>query len=110
MPLIFTSIMGWFSTALGTSLAYFGLETSKKVIILVAALAFMATITLGLWSGFESLLATVSASVPSELTVPFTWIVPSNFSTAVSAAISMRVARALYDYKVKATTMRVQGT
>jgi uncharacterized membrane protein YpjA len=110
MPLIFTSIMGWFSTALSTSLAYFGLETSKKVIILVAALAFMASITLGLWSAFESLLASVAASVPNELTVPFTWIVPSNFSAAISAAISMRVARALYDYKVKATTMRVQGT
>jgi hypothetical protein len=110
MPQFLVLFANWFKGLFAGVLGFFGLELTKKVAILTAALAFMATITLALWTAIETTIDSFYVSIPSEILAPITWLVPGNLPAAFAAAVSMRILRALYDYKIKATSLRVQGT
>jgi predicted benzoate:H+ symporter BenE len=107
---LFAPILGWFKGLFAGVLGFFGLELTKKVAILIAGLAFISSITLGLWAAFNGIVSTLAVVMPSEIVTASTWLVPDNLDEGFAAIVSIRVARFIYDYKVQATKLRIMGT
>lgn len=92
---MWASITLWFTTTFG-----------EKLVTRLAIVALFVTLTTGLVVAIDALAATIVVSTPSWLTVPLTWLYPTNADECLSVYVSARLLKWFYDKNVNALQYR----
>lgn len=88
-------------TLFGSLAGFFGQWLAKKTAMATAAVAVSVALTLALAATLKGLLIGFVAVLPSWMATGFDAIVPGNFPVVVSAVISAKVARFIYDWNME---------
>lgn len=89
----------WLSASVTAVFAFFGLQLSKKVLLVITSIAFFISLTVAFWSALKTALLAIAVVTPNEIIIASTWFIPDNFGLIISTYLSMILARALYDMK-----------
>jgi hypothetical protein len=97
-------LLGWLSSALGAMIGWFASFLTKRAAN-YAALAVATAAAYGvMWAALTAITNTLVGTMPDVLVAPFTWFVPTNFRSVVSAYISAQVTIAAYRWHKRVTT------
>ena len=87
-------------------LSFFVRIFTKKMAFVAFFVSASALFTSAFFSALESLVSTISLSVPDYFNVACQMIVPSNSTACISVMISARVLRFIYDWNIKILNMK----
>ena len=111
MPVPVLMGLPWLGAAIGallvTVFGYFAQLFTKRLIIIVAVVAGVATFTAALYVALDSLVGSVSVSAPAELSQAASMFLPGNLTACVTALLSAKIIRWVYDWNVRVLTMQV---
>lgn len=96
MPL-FASFLG---SIFGGLVAFFSKYLTKKLAIFSAVLVAIASLTFSFFLLVETIVSSVTVGFPSDL-ANIGFLIPSNYSSVMAAAISISVSRWVYDWNIK---------
>jgi hypothetical protein len=101
----------WLATFLGTIFtslvtAFAGYMT-KRLAIVLAVIAAIAALTTGFFIAIFALASGIATVAPPFVIVAWSLFVPTNLPVLVSAALTARVLRWVYDWNVKIIQYRL---
>jgi len=94
-------LANFFVSLAGSILGYFGQALTKKTLFATAAVAAFVSLTTAFVLVVKALLVGIVYVLPPWAASVAGLILPSNFSVCISALISARIARWIYDYHVQ---------
>lgn len=92
--------MPWLISLVGNLAAFFGLQLAKKTVLIGVVIAASVALTLAMGVAITNLLGSITAALPTDLASGAAFL-PSNTSACISAVISAKVARFIYDWNMK---------
>lgn len=99
----------WLATAIGaffsSLLAFFATYFTKRIAVLSAVIAVIASLTLGFIAAIEGLAASITYVQP-DLSGAFA-ILPSNFSSCVSVIVTAKILKWAYGWNVHLAQMKL---
>jgi len=104
-----TSFTTWLGGLFGASIAFFSLQTAKRVAIIVAVIAFMIASALALADAFLSIINSLTVVIPNEIIVASTWVFPDTTANFIGAMITLRVARFLFDFFISTSKLTTRS-
>ena len=105
-PLI-AGLASFIGTAFTAMVAFFAAYITKKVAMAAAAIIMIVAVTTALWAVLAALVAGISVAMPTEINLAMSWIVPGNIKECLSAYMTARLARFVYDIKTQGIQMRL---
>ncbi len=97
----------WFGKLFASTVAFFAAFMSKQIAVRVAAISALVTVTSVFVLSIESMIQSISVSVPVELTIAATWVWPSNGTACISVILAAHAARWVYDWNTRVIQMRM---
>jgi len=85
----------------GSLAGFFGQWLAKKTAMAAAAIAVSISLTLALALTLKGLIVGFTAILPGWMAMGLDAVVPGNFPVVVSAVISAKVARFVYDWNME---------
>jgi hypothetical protein len=95
LPWLASVISGFF----GTIFSFFAQHLTKKILVIASVIALVVTATIGMITTLESLLSIIVYTLPDFQYVGL--ILPSNFTSCVSACLTARVTYWVYSWNTK---------
>ena len=100
--------IAWFSSTVSAIVAWFVTNMTRKIAVLVAALAAISVAVLSLFDLFKSEIAKLIVSAPPEL-VSASFLLPSNTGTCIGIILSAEVACAAYSLTMRLIKLKVDA-
>lgn len=94
-------LANFFVSLVGSVVGYFGQSLAKKTLFATAAIAAFLALTTAFVLVVKALLVGIVYVLPPWAASVAGLMLPSNFSVCISALISARVARWIYEYHVE---------
>lgn len=92
--------LGQFLASLfGKNMAFFVAQWNGKLLFRQAQIVLLIAMMVALYSAVTGILGTIFMSLPDILSIPLSWVAPSNLNSLIVAYISFRIALALYRWK-----------
>jgi len=107
MPAFLLALFGGIGSLFASLASLFALYVTKKIAVGLAAIAMILALTAAFWAALQGLIGGISASVPAELSIAASWVIPGNASACFSAYIAANVLRFAYDMKTRGVQMRM---
>lgn len=106
MPLFLwlASFLGTIFTAIVSALMT---HFSKRIAIILAVVAAIAALTTGFFLAIYSIASGLASVAPPFVLTAWSLIVPSNLTILISAMLTARVLRWVYDWNVKVIQYRL---
>ncbi len=92
--------MPWLINLVGSLAGFFGIQLAKKTALITVMLAASVALTLALAVAITNLLGGITAALPTDLSAGAAFL-PSNTSACISAVLTAKVARFIYDWNMK---------
>ena len=100
---------GWLASQIVSGfvafITFIAASFSRKLLMRAAVLASFAVLVAAFYIAFDSLIGSISHSLPGSTMDLAAHIVPSNFNACMSVCFSARLIRWGFDWKVKAAQM-----
>lgn len=74
---------------------------AKRILIIAAVLAALSALVVAFYLSIVSVIQSIAAVAPPQLSLAASWVIPDNFSALVSVYLSARVLRFAYEWNVK---------
>ncbi|MFO1436452.1 MAG: DUF5455 family protein [Gammaproteobacteria bacterium] len=103
MPVLAQLLVGLF----GGLVDFFAKFVTKKVALMAAFVAAFVAFSAAFIATVAGIASAIVPSVPTWLSVPLTWAVPSNVTACLSAYVAARAARWVYVANVRVAAMKV---
>jgi hypothetical protein len=103
MPLLAGMLYNLF-TAL---VSFFAIWMTKQVALRLAAIAAAVAFTAAFVIAINALISSITVAIPSAITTAASWVVPSNAATCLGVYVSALAIRWVYDWNIKAITLKV---
>lgn len=94
-------LAAFFTNLLGKSQMLQAGNFAKGVSFSLATATLFVFLFGGMWATLRTITQSLSVLLPSWATIPFTWIIPSNFNACMSALFAGYVAIALYKWHIR---------
>lgn len=85
---------------MGSLVAFLAANVTRKFAYVLALIASMGAAFIALKIAIATITSGLTMALPNELVIPFTWILPANLSTCISAYMAARSAVWLYKWKI----------
>jgi len=83
----------------GKSMSFFVHRFSGALVFKQAQIALIFLMMGTLYIAVTTILGSIYMALPSELSIPLSWVVPSNIDQLITAYVTFRIALALYRWK-----------
>lgn len=83
----------------GNSAKFFGNMFDSSVALRLAIVAAIVALAATFYAAVNALFAGVSSAMPSVITIPASWIMPTNMEACLSAVLAAHAAAALYSFQ-----------
>ncbi|WP_447824955.1 DUF5455 family protein [Aeromonas salmonicida] len=94
-------LAAFFTNLLGKAQMLQAGNFAKDVSFTLAIASLFVFLFSGMWAGLRGITQALNILLPSWATIPFTWIIPNNFNTCVSAYVAGYVVIALYRWHMR---------
>ena len=95
-------LAGWLAVALKGLLEWFAKYFGKRLAVTLAVVTAFSALTLTMWGTIQGLLGGIAVTVPPQINIVASWIVPSNMVECFTAIFSAKFVRFVYETKVRA--------
>lgn len=81
-------------------LSFFTSMFEENIALRLAWIAFALTLIAAMYTAVNALIAGMAFIMPSYVTIPASWVVPSNFDDCVTAYFAAKVAVYVFEWKM----------
>lgn len=100
-------LAGVISGLLTSLIGFLAQFISKRLAIVLIAITTLTALTTAFAAAITALVSGISASTPEYFSIAASWIVPSNTVACLSACVSGRFIRWVYEWNVRIVMMKV---
>jgi hypothetical protein len=99
MHALFLSLGGFLTSIFGASLSFFVAKWNGRIIFKQAQILLMFGMMAILYNGVTAALGAIYMAMPTWLSVPYSWVAPSNINQLIVVYVGFRIALAVYRWK-----------
>lgn len=99
MGVMFLGLGNFLASLFGKSLGFFVAKWNGKILFKQAALVLILGLMVLLYTAVTAALDAIYMAMPSALTVPYSWVAPTNINSLLVVYIGFRIALAVYRWK-----------
>jgi len=103
MPLL----AAWFGSLFASTVSFLALYITKRVAIVLVAIAAIIAMTASFIAAIEALLVGIAVATPAEISIAASWFIPSNATTCLSIILSAYLARWVYEWQIKIIQLKL---
>jgi uncharacterized membrane protein YjjP (DUF1212 family) len=100
-------LAGVISGLLTSLIGFLAQFISKRLSIVLIAITTLTALTTAFAAAITALVSGISAATPEYFSIAASWIVPSNTVACLSACVSGRFIRWVYEWNVRIVMMKV---